>query len=79
MRAGGRIRREGMADRCSGKELPCTQYSPRQPGVKPRSSSSKLPIDALSLDKETTFICLDTTLDDQQEVNLAAGCPVKVI
>jgi hypothetical protein len=36
-------------------------------------------IDALPLDKETTFVCLDTALDDSQKVNLAMGCLLKVI
>ena len=36
-------------------------------------------IDALSLDRETTFVCLDTALDDSQKVNLAMGCLLKVI
>jgi len=34
---------------------------------------------ALSLDKETTFICLDTALTDSQKVNLAMQCVLKVI
>jgi adenine-specific DNA-methyltransferase len=36
-------------------------------------------IDALPLDKETTFVCLDTALDDSQKVNLAMECLLKVI
>jgi adenine-specific DNA-methyltransferase len=36
-------------------------------------------IDALPLDEETTFVCLDTALDDSQKVNLAMGCLLKVI
>ncbi len=36
-------------------------------------------IDALRLDKETTFVCPDTALDDSQKVNLAMGCLLKVI
>jgi hypothetical protein len=36
-------------------------------------------IDALPLDKETTFVCPDTALDDSQKVNLAMGCLLKVI
>ena len=36
-------------------------------------------LDALPLDKETTFICLDTALDDSQKVNLAMQCLLKVI
>ena len=36
-------------------------------------------LDALPLDKETTFICLDTALDDAQKVNLAMQCLLKVI
>jgi adenine-specific DNA-methyltransferase len=36
-------------------------------------------INALPLDKETTFVCLDTALDDSQKVNLAMGCLLKVI
>ena len=36
-------------------------------------------IDALSLDRETTFVCLDTALDDSQKVNLAMTCLLKVI
>jgi adenine-specific DNA-methyltransferase len=36
-------------------------------------------IEALPLDKETTFVCLDTALDDSQKVNLAMGCLLKVI
>jgi adenine-specific DNA-methyltransferase len=35
--------------------------------------------DALPLDKETTFVCLDTALDDSQKVNLAMACLLKVI
>ena len=34
---------------------------------------------ALSLDKETVFICLDTALDDSQKVNLSMQCLLKVI
>ncbi len=36
-------------------------------------------IDALPLEKETTFVCLDTALDDSQKVNLAMQCLLKVI
>lgn len=36
-------------------------------------------IDALSLDRETAFVCLDTALDDSQKVNLAMTCLLKVI
>lgn len=36
-------------------------------------------IDALPLNKETTFVCLDTALDDSQKVNLAMTCLLKVI
>ncbi len=36
-------------------------------------------IDALPLDKVTTFVCLDTALDDSLKVNLAMGCLLKVI
>jgi adenine-specific DNA-methyltransferase len=36
-------------------------------------------VDALSLDKETVFICLDTALDDSQKVNLSLQCLLKVI
>jgi adenine-specific DNA-methyltransferase len=36
-------------------------------------------IDALPLDKETTFVCLDTALDDSQKVNLSMQCLLKVI
>jgi len=36
-------------------------------------------LDALPLDKQTTFVCLDTALDDSQKVNLAMGCRLKVI
>jgi hypothetical protein len=36
-------------------------------------------IDALPLDKETTFVCLDMALDDSQKVNLAMQCLLKVI
>jgi len=36
-------------------------------------------LDALPLDKETTFVCLDTALDDSRKVNLAMGCLLKVI
>ncbi|MEA3339589.1 MAG: hypothetical protein U9R15_06455 [Chloroflexota bacterium] len=36
-------------------------------------------LDALPLDKETTFVCLDTALDDSQKVNLAMHCLLKVI
>jgi adenine-specific DNA-methyltransferase len=36
-------------------------------------------LDALPLDKLTTFVCLDTALDDSQKVNLAMGCLLKVI
>jgi len=36
-------------------------------------------IEALPLDKETTFVCLDTALDDSQKVNLAMQCLLKVI
>ena len=36
-------------------------------------------IDALPLDKETAFVCLDTALDDSQKVNLAMQCLLKVI
>ena len=36
-------------------------------------------LDALSLDKETVFICLDTALDDSQKVNLSMQCLLKVI
>jgi adenine-specific DNA-methyltransferase len=36
-------------------------------------------IDALPLDKETTFVCLDAALDDSQKVNLAMACLLKVI
>jgi adenine-specific DNA-methyltransferase len=34
---------------------------------------------ALPLDRQTTFVCLDTALDDSQKVNLAMGCMLKVI
>jgi hypothetical protein len=36
-------------------------------------------IDSPPLDKETTFVCLNTALDDSQEVNLAVQCLLKVI
>jgi adenine-specific DNA-methyltransferase len=36
-------------------------------------------LDALPLDKETTFVCLDAALDDSQKVNLAMACLLKVI
>jgi adenine-specific DNA-methyltransferase len=36
-------------------------------------------IDALPLGKETTFVCLDTALDDSQKVNLSMQCLLKVI
>ena len=36
-------------------------------------------LDALPLDKETTFVCLDTALDDSQKVNLSMACLLKVI
>jgi adenine-specific DNA-methyltransferase len=36
-------------------------------------------IDALPLDKEITFVCLDTALDDSRKVNLAMQCLLKVI
>jgi adenine-specific DNA-methyltransferase len=36
-------------------------------------------IDALPLDEETTFVCLDTALDDSQKVNLAMTCLLRVI
>jgi adenine-specific DNA-methyltransferase len=36
-------------------------------------------IGALPLDKETTFVCLDTALDDSRKVNLAMQCLLKVI
>jgi len=36
-------------------------------------------LDALPLDKETTFVCLDTALDDAQKVNLAMQCLLKVV
>jgi adenine-specific DNA-methyltransferase len=36
-------------------------------------------LDALPLDKLTTFVCLDTALDDSQKVNLAMGSMLKVI
>jgi adenine-specific DNA-methyltransferase len=36
-------------------------------------------LDALHLDKDTVFICLDTALDDSQKVNLAMQCLLKVI
>jgi hypothetical protein len=36
-------------------------------------------LDALPLDKQTTFVCLDTALDDSQKVNLAMHCLLKVI
>jgi adenine-specific DNA-methyltransferase len=36
-------------------------------------------LDALPLDNETTFVCLDTALDDSQKVNLAMQCLLKVI
>jgi hypothetical protein len=36
-------------------------------------------LDALPLDKMTTFVCLDTALDDSQKVNLAMQCLLKVI
>jgi adenine-specific DNA-methyltransferase len=35
-------------------------------------------VDVLPLDKETTFVCLDTALDDSQKVNLAMQCLLKV-
>jgi len=34
---------------------------------------------ALGLDRETTFVCLDTALDDSQKVNLAMQCQLKAI
>jgi len=34
---------------------------------------------ALELERETTFVCLDTALDDSQKVNLAMQCQLKVI
>jgi adenine-specific DNA-methyltransferase len=36
-------------------------------------------INRLPLDKETTFVCLDTALDDSQKVNLAMQCLLKVL
>ena len=36
-------------------------------------------LNAVSLDKETIFVCLDTALDDSQKVNLAIQCLLKVI
>ena len=36
-------------------------------------------LDALPLNPETTFICLDTALDDSQKVNLSLRCNLKVI
>jgi adenine-specific DNA-methyltransferase len=36
-------------------------------------------MDALRLERETTFVCLDTALDDSQKVNLAMQCQLKVI
>ena len=36
-------------------------------------------LDALSLDKETVLICLDSALDDSQKVNLAKQCLLKVL
>jgi adenine-specific DNA-methyltransferase len=36
-------------------------------------------IDTLPLDKEITFVCLDTALDDSQKVNLSMQCLLKVI
>ena len=36
-------------------------------------------IDRLQLDKETTFVCLDTAMDDSMKVNLAMQCLLKVI
>jgi adenine-specific DNA-methyltransferase len=36
-------------------------------------------IEALPLDNETAFVCLDTALDDSQKVNLAMQCLLKVI
>jgi adenine-specific DNA-methyltransferase len=36
-------------------------------------------LNALPLDKETLFVCLDTALSDSQKVNLAMQCLLKVI
>lgn len=36
-------------------------------------------IESLKLDKETTFVCLDTALDDSQKHNLAERCLLRVI
>ena len=36
-------------------------------------------IDALPLDKDVAFVCLDTALDDSQKVNLSMQCLLKVI
>jgi adenine-specific DNA-methyltransferase len=36
-------------------------------------------LDALPLDKETIFICLDSALDDSRKVNLAQQCLLKVL
>ena len=36
-------------------------------------------LEALDLQKETKFVCLDTALDDSQKVNLAIGCLLKAI
>jgi adenine-specific DNA-methyltransferase len=36
-------------------------------------------LDALPLERMTTFVCLDTALDDSQKVNLAMQCLLKVI
>ena len=36
-------------------------------------------MDALHLERETAFVCLDTALDDSQKVNLAMQCQLKVI
>jgi len=36
-------------------------------------------MDALRLEREMTFVCLDSALDDSQKVNLAMQCQLKVI
>ncbi|GEM_PF-5902235 len=36
-------------------------------------------LDALPLDKDVAFVCLDTALDDSQKVNLSMQCLLKVI
>jgi adenine-specific DNA-methyltransferase len=63
-------------------EVPVTSPDPREPSRFYISLDDELrdaTLDALPLDKQTTFVCLDTALDDSQKVNLAMQCLLKVI